>query len=103
MVVNALASDGQDVRQPVLALREDADHLAERHLVRRMIIGMAILIPIGAAFFASLVGVAVLTTGTAIAGPVAMGAGAGVLAGIFFGTWAGFVASVNEFEDLEHR
>jgi hypothetical protein len=26
-----------------------------------------------------------------------------VLAGIFFGTWAGFVASVNEFEDLEHH
>jgi len=103
MVVNALAPNGRDVRQPAPSLREDADHLAERHLVRRMIIGMAILIPIGAVFFAFLVGVAVWSTGTAIAGPVAMGAGAGVLAGIFFGTWAGFVASVNEFEDLEHR
>ena len=103
MVVNALASDGQDVHPSEGALREDADHLAERHLVRRMIIGMAILIPIGAVLFAFLVGIAVWGTGTAIAGPVAMGAGAGVLAGIFFGTWAGFVASVNEFEDLEHR
>src|SRR4029078_4170378 len=103
MVVNALAPNGRDVRQPAPALREEADHLAERHLVRRMIIGMAILIPIGAVFFAFLVGVAVWSTGTAIAGPVAMGAGGGVLAGIFFGTWAGFVASVNEFEDLEHH
>jgi hypothetical protein len=100
-VVDAFASTSQEVGQP--PSREKADLLAERHLVRRMMIGSAIMVPFGAAFFALLVGIAVWGTGTAIAGPVAMGAGAGVLAGIFFGTWAGFVASVREFEDLEHR
>ena len=101
MVVNALASTSREVRQPLS--REKADLLAERHLVRRMIIGTAILVPVGAAFFALLVCLAVSRTGTAIAGPIATGAGTGALAGLFFGTWAGFVASVREFEDLERR
>jgi len=101
MVIDALASTSQEARQPLS--REKADLLGEQHLVRRMIIGSAILVPVGAAFFALLVGIAVWGTGTAIAGPVAMGAGTGVLAGLFFGAWAGFVASVREFEDLEHR
>jgi hypothetical protein len=101
MVVNALASTSQEVHQPLS--REKADLLAERHLVRRMIIGTAILVPVGAALFALLVGIAIWSTGTAIAGGVAMGAGIGALAGLFFGTWAGFVASVHEFEDLERR
>jgi hypothetical protein len=101
MAVNALASTRPEVRQPLS--REEADLLAERHLVRRMIIGTAILGPAGAAFFALLVGIAVWSSGTAIAGPIAMGAGTGALAGLFFGTWAGFVASVHEFEDLERR
>jgi hypothetical protein len=101
MVATTLATTNQQVRESLP--RETADQLAERHLVRRMFIGMAILIPVGAAFFALFVGVAAWNAGTAIAGPVVMGAGIGVLAGIFFGTWAGFVASVKEFEDLEHR
>lgn len=101
MVANALAPTSQGVRQSPPP--ENADLLAERHLVHRMIIGIAILTPAGAALFAGLVAVAVVSTGTAMAGPLAMGAGIGALAGLFFGTWVGFVASVSEFEDLEHR
>lgn len=101
MVTNTLAPVSSPTRASLPP--ENADLLAERHLVHRMIVGVAILAPVGAVFFALLVGVAVWSAGTAIAGPVAMGAGSGVLAGAFFGTWAGVVASVGEFEDLEHR
>ncbi len=93
------ATSGLHPAQPT----ETADHVAERHLVRRMIMWSALLMPAGALFFGTLVALAVVPTGTAIAGPIAMGAGTGLLAGLFFGTWAGFVASVSEFEDLEHQ
>jgi hypothetical protein len=76
----------------------DAEVLAERHLMRRVMIWMAIFVPAGAAFFALLVYVAVRTSGVPAGAPVAMGAGIGVLAGVFFGLWAGVVASVEEME-----
>ena len=101
MVANTLTPTRQGVRQS--SQSEDGDVLAERHLLHRIVIGIAILIPVGAAFFTGLVAVAVVSTGSAMTGPLAMGAGIGALAGLFFGTWVGFVASVNEFEDLEHR
>jgi hypothetical protein len=81
----------------------DADKMAERHLVRRMIVGTAILIPIAVTFFALLVGLAVRNSGVPLAGPIATGAGIGVLAGLVSGMWAGFLASASEFEDLEQR
>jgi hypothetical protein len=83
-------------------MMENADILAERHLVHRMFVATAWLVPAGAVFFGLLVTLAVHSTGAALAGPAAMGAGTGALAGLFFGAWAGFVASVNEFEELEH-
>ena len=37
-----------------------------------------------------------------MAGPIAMAVGIGVLNGVFFGTWAGFVASNDTFDELDH-
>lgn len=100
MVANAVTSRPGISQTPPL---ESADHAAERHLVRRMIIGVAIMVPAGAALLALVVGLAVVSTGAPIAGPIAIGAGTGVLAGIFWGMWLGFVASASEFEELERR
>lgn len=75
-----------------------AEVLAERHLVRRVMIWMAIFVPAGAAFFALFVFVAVRTSGVPAGAPVAMETGIGVLAGVFFGMWAGAVARVEEIE-----
>jgi hypothetical protein len=57
--------------------------LAEQHLMRRILIATAIAMPIGATVFALLV------------------AGIGILAGSFFGMWAGFVASVSELDEVD--
>jgi hypothetical protein len=32
-----------------------------------------------------------------------MAAGLGIVTGVFFGTWAGFVAKTHTFEDLDRR
>jgi hypothetical protein len=68
-----------------------------------MIVGAAILIPIAVTFFAVLVGLAVRSSGEPLTGPIATGAGIGLLAGLVSGMWAGFLASASEFEDLEQR
>ena len=82
--------------------RNDRALLAERHLVHRALLASALSIPIGAAFFALLVLVAVRLSSVPAGAPVAMGAGVGVLAGLFFGMWVGVVASVDELEHVEH-
>jgi len=77
------------------------DRLVERHLLRRIIIGIAILVPIAAAAYAALVALALRHSGIPAGAPIAIGAGVGVLAAFFWGMWIGIVASVNELEDLE--
>jgi hypothetical protein len=77
--------------------------LAEQHLLRRIVIATAIAVPIGALVFALLVAGAMVIAGEPVLVAAAMGAGIGVLAGSFFGMWAGFVASVSELDAVEHH
>jgi hypothetical protein len=77
--------------------------LAEQHLMRRIVIATAIAVPIGALVFALLVAGAMVIAGEPVLVAAAMGAGIGVLAGSFFGLWAGFVASVSELDAVEHQ
>ncbi|HEY7438222.1 MAG TPA: hypothetical protein VIC35_02395 [Acidimicrobiia bacterium] len=79
-----------------------AEEEAEHHLARRVILGMVIAIPVFTVLFGALVGLSVHSAGSPAGVPLVMGAGIGVLAGIFFGTWGGIVASVHEVEDIEH-
>jgi hypothetical protein len=53
---------------------------------------------VGARFRRGVVAAAVVIAGQPILVASAMGAGIGVLAGAFFGMWAGFVASVSELD-----
>ena len=69
--------------------------------MRRAVIATAVLVPIGTAFFALLMFVATRIAGVPEGGPVAMGAATGVLAGLFFGTWAGVVVSARDIERTE--
>jgi hypothetical protein len=84
------------------AVHDDAPELvAEQHLVRRILLATAIATPVGAVIFAALVGVAMMIVGEPILVPAAMGAGVGILAGSFFGMWAGLVASVQELDQVD--
>ena len=83
------------------APNENRDALAERRMVHRVFIAMAIVIPICVVFFGLMVFIAARIGGVPAGAPVLMGVGIGVLAGIFFGMWAGVVASVHDIEALE--
>jgi hypothetical protein len=75
--------------------------VAEQHLVHRILVATAIAIPVGAVVLAALVGGATAIAGQPAALSALMGAGIGVLAGTFFGVWAGFVASIRELDDAD--
>jgi len=77
------------------------DVLAERRLVHRVLIAVAVLVPVGAVAFALLMLGATSLAGAPEGGPIAMGAATGVLAGLFFGVWAGVVASSGDIEHTE--
>ena len=77
------------------------DVLAERRLVHRVVVAVAILVPIGAAAFALLMLAASSLASVPEGGPIAMGVATGALAGFFFGVWAGVVASAGDIEHTE--
>ena len=74
---------------------------AEKTLLHHIIIGVAIATPVCIGIWVGLIALAV--RGSAhMAGPISMAVGIGVLNGVFFGTWAGFVADNGTFDELEH-
>ena len=81
------------------------ERLAEDHLLHRVLVAMLVSIPICVLVFVGLLDLAMAISGEPVLVPSAMGAGIGVLAGVFFGMWAGFVGSVNELDrvDLGHH
>jgi hypothetical protein len=99
----AVLAPGPRLESPVPEI--DADQLAEWHLARRMLVWTLIMVPVGVVLFASVVALAARDSDTAIWPAIATGAGIGMLAGVVAGPWAGFLASNNEFEELEraHR
>jgi hypothetical protein len=87
--------------RPATTSPDTPETLAEHNLMRRILIATAIAMPVGAAVFALLVAGAMVIARQPVVIPAAMGAGIGVLAGSFFGMWAGFVASVSELDEVD--
>ena len=48
-----------------------------------------------------LIAFAASRSGSALGGPIAMAVGVGVLSGLFFGSWAAFVAKTHLFEEMD--
>jgi hypothetical protein len=70
--------------------------------VHRIIIGVAIATPVLIGMWVGLVALAVRHS-SSMGGAIAMAVGIGVLNGVFFGTWAGFVMTndtIDEVDDL---
>jgi hypothetical protein len=83
--------------------RMDDPLLVERNLARRMVIGILIAVPVVAALYIVLVGLALRGSDALGAAPLLMGAGIGAFAALFWGFWFGIAASVREIEEMEHR
>jgi hypothetical protein len=77
------------------------ERLAEAHLLHRVFVAMAVAVPVCILVFAGLLSAAMALSGNGALIPAAMGAGIGVLAGVFFGIWAGFVGSVHELDRVD--
>jgi hypothetical protein len=76
---------------------------AEHGLARGIVIGVAVAVPLCAALWIGVIALAVEGTGSITFGLLAMAAGLGIVTGVFFGSWAGFVAKTHTFEDLDRR
>jgi hypothetical protein len=79
------------------------DRLVERHLMRRIIIGIAIAMPIAVVAYAGIVVLALRNSDVPVGAQIATGAGVGALAALFWGMWFGIFASTKELEDHENR
>lgn len=88
--------------EPELAESDLAKELAAEHgLMRAIVIGTLIATPVCIAVWMGLIALALRGSDAGLVGPLAMGAGIGVLTGLLFGTWAGFVSKTHAFEELD--
>ena len=76
---------------------------AEHGLARSIVIGILVATPVCIGVWVGLIAFAVSRTGASLAGPIWMAAGVGVLTGLLFGSWAGFVARTHEFEEMDRK
>ena len=76
---------------------------AEHDLVRWIVIGIAVAIPACVVMFMAAVGFDVSYESAPLGGPLAMAAAVGVLAGLFFGAWIGFVFKGHAFDELDRK
>jgi hypothetical protein len=78
-----------------------AEEAAERALARAIVKSVLISVPLMIAFWVLLVVVAVGDKDPDWGPWLGMAAGIGVLAGVFFGAWAGFVAKAHVLDDID--
>ena len=76
---------------------------AEHDLVRWIIVGIAIAVPVCVALFMAAIGFDVSYESAPLGGPLAMAAAVGTLAGLFFGAWVGFVFKGHTFDELDRK
>ncbi len=72
--------------------------------MRRIRRGIVVAIPTLVVILVGMIALAIVLSGTSsYAVPLAMAAGVGILAGLFFGVWAGFVLTAHDLEVLDHE
>jgi hypothetical protein len=99
-----MAMERQPPSEPEPADTDLADEIdAERGLMRAIVKGTLIATPLSMAAWIGLIFLALHGTDTDLPGPLAMAAGIGVLTGLFFGAWGGFVSKTHTFEELDRQ
>ncbi len=76
---------------------------AEHDLVRWIVIGIVVAVPVCVLLLIAAIGFALRNESTALAAPLAMAAAVGTLAGLFFGAWAGFVFKGNALDEIDRH
>jgi hypothetical protein len=93
--------DLQATREPVVERSLERTLVAEHRMVRAIVIGIIIAVPICMALWLGLISIALVGTTSDLGGPLIVGCGIGLLSGVFFGTWAGFVSATHSLEELD--
>jgi hypothetical protein len=99
----------EEPQSTVLAHAETSDarleemRQAEHDLVRWIVIGIAVAVPVCVALFMASIAFDVSYDSAALGGPLAMAAAVGTLAGLFFGAWVGFVFKGHTFDELDRK
>jgi hypothetical protein len=99
----------EEPQSTALAHAEPTDPLieetrrAEHDLVRWIVIGIAVAVPACVVMFMASIWFDVSYESVPVGGPIAMGAAVGVLAGLFFGAWIGFVFKGHTFDELDRK
>ena len=81
----------------------DEEREAERALWRTVFKASLIAIPICVVIWVGLVWLAISDKNEALGSPLAIGAVIGVIAGVFFGGWAGFLAKSHLLDEVDRR
>jgi hypothetical protein len=76
---------------------------AEHDLVRWIVVGIAVAVPVCVALFMLVIWFDVSYESVPLGAPLAMAAVVGVLAGLFFGAWVGFVFKGHAFDELDRK
>ena len=66
-------------------------HDESTRLTHDILRSLRVAVPLLIGIWVGLIAIAVVVAQSAVAAPLAMGAGVGLLAGLFWGTWWGFV------------
>jgi hypothetical protein len=81
----------------------DEERAVERALWLHVFKASLVAIPICVAIWVGLVALAIADTNEALLPPLAIGAVIGVIAGVFFGGWAGFLAKAHTLDELDRK
>jgi hypothetical protein len=73
----------------------------EHGLTRSIVRAVLLAVPACVAVWVGLIALAISFTTAGFVAPLVMGAGIGVLAGLFYGAWAGFVSYAKALEELD--
>jgi len=99
-----VAGAGVVAPSDTVAGRLEQAHAAERTLMHKVVVSSLVAVPVCVVIWLGIVAVALAMAGSGnfeVALPVA--GGIGIVAGVFFGMWWGFLATAHEFEELDRQ
>jgi len=91
MAANMVPSPSAHATPAHMASGAGATHDAEMEMIHHILVAICIAVPMLVGLWVGLMAIAVSMEGIGYEAPLEMGAAIGVLAGLFFGTWLGFV------------
>lgn len=85
------------------ALALEEERAAEESLIRAVLVGVALAVPLSILFWAGLIALAVGDKDPEWGAWLGMACAIGILSGVFFGAWAGFITKASVLDDADRH